>query len=165
MKLKSLLNESLTLKGNVEIFHYTKEDHGDTFVLDPKKSVGNRSYYSNNDYNLSQFPRVFYYTDLSKTESQVTSSSKSLYSTKVPGANILMLQNAIDEYKKNKDSLKAKNKPAYDVVHALIGGGSMDWDMMFKKASKNFQGVYYDRGNLPIVNMFVPLEVKKYVGI
>jgi hypothetical protein len=30
------------------------------------------------------------------------------------------------------------------------------------KAAKYFKGIYYDKGNLPIVNLFVPLEVTKH---
>lgn len=161
MKLRQLLSEGLTLTGVQTLYHYSKEDFGDTVILDPKKSVKYRSFYSNNDYKLSNFPRVFYYTDLNKTESQVVSGSSALYSTKVNGASILNLTEAIKQYTEDQKTMKTKNKAAYDVARALLGEGGQDWDAMFRKASKLFTGIFYDQGNLPIVNVFVPLKVTK----
>lgn len=150
-----------TLSGKVKVYHYSKEDT-DSMILDPKQSLSKRHYYSSNDYKLSKFPRVFYYTDLDKTEHQIR-TGRNLYVGEIDGSKILMLFSAIGEYNKDKESLKSKNSEAYEVVHALKGSGSPDWDEMFQTASKYFDGVYYDReGTLPIVNLFIPLKVKKY---
>lgn len=161
MKLTELLKEGLTLSGKVKLYHYTKEDSGDSFILDPKKGSKNKSYYSSNDYKLSSFPRVFYYIDLNKTEKQVVSPY--LYVGEVDGSQILSLQKAVDEWNKNSDALKAKNENAWKVVKAFIGDGTPDWDKMFKVASRNFLGLFYDSGGLPIVNLFKQLKVTKYV--
>jgi len=161
MKLKELIGEGLTLVGKVPLYHFTKEDKGNSFILDPKKSAQNKSNYSANDYKLSSFPRVFYYTDLSKTEKMITSPY--LYKGEVDGSQILFLQTAIDEWQKNPDTLNQKNPAAGEVLEALLGKGQPDWDKMFKVASRNFLGVFYDKGNLPIVNLFKPLKVTKYV--
>ena len=56
------------------------------------------------------------------------------------------------------------DKKAYDVIHALVGGEqTADWDAMFEAAAKNYNGIFYDTGNLPMVNIFIPLEVTEYV--
>lgn len=152
---------TLTLSGPMSLYHYTKKDLGGETLLDPNETLKQRSSYSRNEYKLSDFPRVFYYTDLSKVEWQVKSDY--LYTTKVDGQKILVLQSALEEYKSNKDGLKSSNPKAWEVVDALIGRGFQDWDSMFEVASKNYLGITYDRGNLPIVNIFKPLKVKKYV--
>jgi hypothetical protein len=77
----------------------------------------------------------------------------------------LYIQAALEEYKKDKEQLQKTDKKAYNVVHALLGGGYTDWDAMFKAASQNYLGVFYDKGGLPIVNIFTPLKVKKYVNV
>lgn len=150
-----------TLSGKVKVYHYSKEDV-DSMILDPKQSLSKRNYYSSNDYKLSKFPRVFYYTNLDKTEHQIK-TGRNLYVGEVDGSKILMLFSAIEQYNKDKELLKSKNLPVFEVIDALRGSGSTDWDAMFETASKYFDGVYYDReGTLPIVNLFVPLKVKKY---
>ena len=151
----------LTLNGKVKVYHYS-EENADSMTLDPKQSSSKRHYYSSNDYKLSKFPRVFYYTNLDKTEHQIR-TGRNLYAGEVDGSKILMLFSAIEEYNKDKELLKYKNPQALEVVDALRGGGSTDWDAMFETASKYFDGVYYDReGTLPIINLFVPLKVKRY---
>lgn len=151
----------LTLQGKVPVYHYAKEDK-ESIVLNPSESVNRRSFYSSSDYKLSKFPRVFYYTDIGKTEHQIR-TGRTLYSGEVNGSNILMLFSAIEEYNKDKDALRKSNLPAYEVINALKGSGVMDWDAMFETAAKNFDGVYYDReGTLPIINLFIPLKVTKY---
>lgn len=150
----------LTLSGKVTVYHYSSENK-DSIVLDPTQSTTKRSYYSNNDYKLSKFPRVFYYTDLNKVEHQIK-TGRNLYVGAVNGSRVLMLFNAIEEWNRDKEALKKENVGAYEVVNALKGGGYIDWDSMFKTASKYFDGVYYDREQtLPIINLFIPLKVTK----
>jgi hypothetical protein len=164
-RMKNKLNESTTLSGTINLYHFTKTDMGNETILDPKETTSRRSTYSGNEYKLSNFPRVFYYTDLSKVEHQIKSSSRELYTTSVDGSKILYIQAALEEYKKDKEQLQKTDKKAYNVVHALLGGGYTDWDAMFKAASQNYLGVFYDKGGLPIVNIFTPLKVKKYVNV
>ncbi len=162
MKLRSLIAEqTTTLPGTVKLYHFTREDMGDSVILNPKDSVNKRHYYSNNDYKFSKFPRVFYYTDLNKIEKQI--KSPHLYYGKIDGKSILNLTSAVDLYQEDSDGLHAKNEFAWEVAHALMKkkDGVINWDAMFKTASKYFKGIYYDKGNLPIVNLFVPLEVRK----
>lgn len=155
---------TLTLQGKVPVYHYAKEDSGKSMILDPQQSINKRSFYSSSDYKLSKFPRVFYYTDLGKTEHQIK-TGRHLYKGIVDGSKILMLFSAIEEYNKDNESLEINNPKAYEVVNALKGSGAMDWDGVFEAAAKNFDGVYYDReGTLPIINLFKPLKVTKYAS-
>lgn len=150
---------NVTLSGKVPIYHYTKKDMGDEFVVDPEQTKGNRRFYSNNDYKLSDYPRTFFYTDLSKTEFQIRSTN--LYKGEVDGSKIISLQDAIDAYREAPDKLESTNKDAYDVVHALIGNGATNWDAMFETASKHFDGVYYVTGRIPMISMLKSIEVQK----
>lgn len=162
MRLKELLSENVTLSGRVAVYHYTSKDLGDSIILDPKKSKLNRNSYSNNDYNLSDFPRVFYYTDLKKTEKQVTSAAVALYKGTVNGSSILNVQLALNAYNSNKKGLKATNPNAYKAIYALVKDGGTNWDAFFKSAAKFYDGVFYDRsGSLPIITLFIPLHVTK----
>ena len=38
---------------------------------------------------------------------------------------------------------------------------ALNIDSVLRMAKQKFIGVFYDKGNLPIVNLFVPLTVKK----
>jgi hypothetical protein len=164
-RMKKKLNESTTLSGTVNLYHFSREDMGEQTTLDPQETVKRRSSYSWNEYKRSKFPRVFYYTDLTKVEHQVKNGSRALYTTKVDGSKILVLNDALTEYKKNKEEFERTDKKAYEVIHALLGGGyMMDWDAMFETASRNYMGIFYDTGNLPMVNIFTPLKVTKYAG-
>lgn len=161
--MKKKLNESTTLSGMVDIYHFTPDDMGETAVLDPQESVKKRSSYSWNEYKRSKFPRVFYYTDLKKTEWQISGKSRALYTTKVDGSKILVLNSALAEYKKNKEEMKRTDKKAFEVIDALMGNGyGTDWDAMFQAAARNYTGIFYDTGNLPMVNIFVPMKVTKH---
>lgn len=162
MLLKELLTESVTLSGRVKVYHYSRIDLGKTVVLDPKKSKANRNSYSNNDYKLSDFPRVFYYTDPKKTEHQVVTGSGGMYQGTVNGRSILHVQSAINAYISNKKGLKTTNPNAFKSIDALVKDGGTNWDAFFKVASKFYDGVFYDRsGSLPIINLFIPLKVTK----
>ena len=164
-KLKTLLTESTTMSGTVTLYHYTDVDQCDVAPLAPKEAFKHQHYYSQKEMQRSSFPRVFYYTDLKKTEKQVTSAIRTLYSGSVNGSKILRLQDAINEYHRDKETF-AKNDPkAYYVVNALFGNPhqpSGDWDAMFQAASEKFDGLYYDGGgSLPIVALLIPLKCKK----
>ena len=152
---------NFTLVGKIDVYHYSKLDLGDKVTLNPEETVKHQSSYSRNDYKLSKFPRMFFYTDLNKTEHLVKSSSKALYKAEVDGSSILLLQSALSAYRENKEELSRKNKKAASVIHALLGEGYTDWDAMFKEAAKNFSGVFYETGGVPMVVLFTPVDAKK----
>lgn len=158
--MKKHLNENYTLSGKIDLYHFSKKDLGQEPTLDPIESAKQRNFYSLNDYRLSNFPRVFYYTDYRKAEPDV--KSMFLYKTSVDGSKILMLKNALEDYTRNSDELKSKDIKAWEVVDALKGRGYTDWDSMFETADKNYIGVYYETGR-PVVNIFKPLKAKRYV--
>ena len=152
---------TLTLNGTIPVYHYSKKDLGEETTLDPSESVKYRSFYSQKEYKRSSFPRVFYYTDLKKVEPNV--KSPNLYVGKVSGNKILQLKEAIQSFRQDEELMKKQNPKAYEVALALKGEGYWtDFDSMFKVASKYFDGVFYDTGNLPMINLFKPLKVKKY---
>lgn len=172
--MKRLLSELYTLTGKVNLYHYTKKDLGDVVTLDPQETIKQRSSYSKNDYKTSSFPRVFYYTDYTKSEQIVR--SKYLYTTQVDGDDILDLNDAATQYQKDKEKLKKEEPKAFEVINALLRPVPLnttntafipinDWDAMFQTAAKNYLGVYYVTGNIPMVNVFKPLKVKRYAGI
>lgn len=172
--MKRLLSELYTLTGKVNLYHYSKKDLGDDVILDPQETVKQRSSYSKNDYKTSSFPRVFYYTDYTKSEQIVR--SKYLYTTQVDGDDILDLNDAAIQYQKDKEKLKLEEPKAFEVIDALLKPLPLnfaktefrpanDWTGMFKTAAKNYLGVYYITGNIPMVNVFRPLKVRRYDGV
>lgn len=162
MKLKDLIREEVILNGNVKLYHYTDKDMGDTAILDPKIAIKNKSFWSNNDYKISDVPRVFYYTDLNKTERMV--KTKNLYVGEVNGSDILNLTDSVNEYVNNPNSLEAKNKDVFNMIKSSMKYNSLNIDSLLHLAKEKFIGVFYVTGGLPIVNLFVPLTVKKMNG-
>lgn len=160
MKLKDLIREEVTLNGNMKLYHYTDKDMGDTVTLDPEIAIKNKSFWTNNDYKISDLPRVFYYTDLNKTERMV--KTKNLYVGEVNGSDILNLTDSVKEYVNNPNSLEAKNKDVFDMIKNSMKYNSLNIDSLLRIAKQKFIGVFYVTGGLPIVNLFVPLTVKKY---
>lgn len=153
VKLKNILYEGITLdNSNLKVYHYTKKNMGDEFTLDPQVAGKNISSYSKNDYSRSDVPRVFYYTDLTKVEKTVV--SKFLYVGTVNGTRILDIQAAYTEYKSQPTGI------AHDVMSQAVDEyGNIDFDVLLRTAKKSFDGVYYQTGGLPIVNLFIPLKV------
>ena len=160
MKLKDLIMEAFTLTGRVMLYHFSKEDLGNVAVLDPALSSQRPSSWSRNDYRLSKVPRVFYYTDLNKIERMVKSDN--LYTAEYDGTRILNVPQVLKEYQTNPDSLAIKNPNAFKIMQSSVNQyGVLDYDAMLRAAGQFFDGVFYDTGNLPIVNLFVPLRAKK----
>lgn len=160
MKLKDLIKEEVTLSGNVKLYHYTDKDMGDTVILDPDIAIKNKSFWSNNDYKISNVPRVFYYTDPNKTERMIV--TKNMYVGQVDGKKILNLTDSVNEYVNNPASLEAKNVEVFNMIKHCMNYNRLDIDAMLKMTKEKFIGVFYVTGGLPIVNLFVPLTVKKH---
>lgn len=154
----------ITLSGTVQLYHYSRADRGEETILDPKECADYKSSYSRNDYKLSNFPRCFYYTDLTKVEQLVTSQASVRYDGEVQGTSILHIVNAIKLYKSDPTELKRINANAYITIQNSYNQYDiLEWDMFFEECSKFFDGTYYDRsGTLPIVVLFVPLKVTRH---
>jgi len=159
VKLKDLIKEEVTLAGPVKLYHYMQNDMGDEIILDPEIAIKNKSFWTTNDYKISDVPRVFYYTDLKKTERMV--QTKNLYIGEVDGSHILNLTDSVKEYLNNPPSLEAKNKDVFNMIKHSMNYNALNIDSLLRMAKQKFIGVFYDKGNLPIVNLFVPLTVKK----
>lgn len=168
---KKGLYENMTLTGVVDLYHFSRKDLGDETILDPKISSKNFSDWSKGEYRVTTFPRVFYYTDLSKVEPLIKQGSKSLYHTRVDSNKLLNLVDALERYSKDKDELKRTDSKAYEVMAAFVPSdikqqsGTYNWTEMFQACSEHYIGLYYMNGNIPMVNILVPLKVKKYVNI
>jgi hypothetical protein len=149
-----------TLEGKVNLFHYTNQDLGEETILDPIEAKKRAQYYSMNDYKRSDVARVFYYTDLTKTEPLVVRSSNYLYKTTVSGDTIFNIIEAIEFYRKSPDTFKLLSLEIFEIINNFMKMGGMNFQYLLEKLQKHFDGIYYD-GQYPIVNMFVPLEVHK----
>ena len=159
VKLKDLIKEEVTLNGTVKLYHYMQNDMGNEIILDPEIAIENKSFWTTNDYKISDVPRVFYYTDLNKTERMV--QTKNLYVGQVDGLKILNLTDSVKQYVNNPDSLQAKNIDVFNMIKHSMRYNVLNIDSLLRMAKEKFIGVFYDKGNLPIVNLFVPLTVKK----
>lgn len=154
-------DKDLTLSGIVRLYHYTSHDFGDMGILDPKLTIDKRSSWSMREYKTSDVPRVFYYTDLSKTETMVAKTNSHLYTGKIEGESILCLQNAVDQFNNNPKELEIKNPDAYNSIERFMKGYGKDFHILLNDASLYFKGVYYKTSAIPVVNLFVPLKVVK----
>lgn len=135
------------------------DDMGETILLDPEIAIKNKSFWTNNDYKISDVPRVFYYTDLNKIERMV--KTKNLYVGQVNGSKILNLTDSVKEYTNNPDSLEAKNADVFNMIKNSMRYNILNIDSLLRLVKEKFIGVYYVTGNIPIVNLFIPLTVKK----
>ena len=162
MKLKDLLREDITLNGNIKLYHFTRQDMGETTILDPEIAIKNKSFWSSNDYKISDVPRVFYYTDPNKTERMV--ANKNMYVGQIDGKKILNLTDAVKQYRNNPDFLQSNDDEVFNMIKHSMNYNVLDIDALLRMAKEKFIGVFYDKGNLPIVNLFVPLTVKKMNG-
>jgi hypothetical protein len=87
--------------------------------------------------------------------------TKNLYVGEVNGSNILNLTDSVNEYVNNPNSLEAKNKDVFNMIKHSMNYNVLNIDSLLRMAKQKFIGVYYVTGGLPIVNLFVPLTVKK----
>lgn len=157
-----LNNFDVKMEGEVQLYHYTKNDLGDKTVLSPEESVAHRVSWSMREYKRSDVPRVFYYTNLENTERSIVSLSKYLYTGFVNGSDIIKVSNAIINYRKNPEELELQFPDVYHSVKEFVDRGSSNYDILFENVKKYFKGAYYKFENgMEVVNLFQPLEVFK----
>lgn len=157
-----LNNFDVKMEGEVQLYHYTKTDLGDKTILSPEESFANRLPWSMREYKRSDVPRVFYYTNLEKTEHSIVSLSKFLYTGFVNGSDIIKVSNAIIDYRKNTQELELQFPDVYHSVKEFVDKGSMNYDILFESVKKYFKGAYYKFENgMEVVILFQPLEVYK----
>lgn len=149
-----------TLQGMIDLYHYTTHDFGETALLDPQEAKKRAQYYSMNDYKRSDVARVFYYTDLNKTEPLVFKSSTYLYKTRVQGSSIFNIMEALSLYQKSPDTFKLLSSEIFSIIDTFMKMGGQNFQFLLEQLSEHFDGVYYD-SSYPIVNIFIPLEAEK----
>lgn len=159
-KLNSV--SDVTLKGDIQLFHYTGKDLGDNVILSPEESIKNRLSWSMSEYRRSDVPRVFYYLDLEKTERDIATMSKFLYTGFVDGLDILKVNDAISEYQKNPEELLNINPNAFSAVKEFLDKGGINYDLLLESIKKLFKGAYYKFADgTEVVIMFYPLKTFK----
>lgn len=142
----------------MKLYHFSKNT-ADSFVLDPKRLGGNA--FTKKDLMVSDVPRVFFYTDLTKTEQQITSLKPNLYIVDVPDNEV---------YDLTTDPLGLKEQfrispytSAVDIRKLLehISGYERIKGSLWKKNPGSFKGLYYVSGEFPMVVWFEPVEVTR----
>jgi hypothetical protein len=155
-------NYDVTLKGTIQLYHYTRYDLGDVAVLSPEESVKTRMSWSMRDYKRSDVPRVFYYLDKDNTEKDIVSLSKNLYTGFVEGTDIIKVNNSIKAYQDNPKELLDNYPNVYNSIKNFVDKGGINHQLLLEDISKFFKGAYYKFGNgIEVVILFQSLEVYK----
>ena len=150
------------LQGNVTLYHFSRTNNPE-LLLDPRYFLAHRQHYTRNDYNVSDMPRIFFYTDLEQAEQQVKEGS-TLYKVEVPSKFI---------YNLSEDPLKLKEKsissyrvtPDYDRILRSLANKPRESKYgpppeSLLKQSK-YKGAYYKTAGMNVVVWFEPIKVKK----
>lgn len=152
----------VTLDGEIQLFHYTGKDLGDTVILSPEETIQRRSSWSMREYSRSDVPRVFYYVNLEKTEKDIVSMNRHLYTGFVDGLDILKVNEAIAQYQKNPEELLNINPGAFSAVKDFMDKGGINHDLLLENIKKFFKGAYYSfPDGIEVVIMFYPLKTFK----
>jgi hypothetical protein len=158
------LLESVDLSGDVSLFHFSSADQ-ESLMLDPEYFLKQRQHYSRNDYNVSDMPRIFFYTDRDQAEAQVAQGA-TLYSAVVPGSQIYNLaQDPLDL--KQKSASVYRVTPDYDRILRSLGNRPRQSEYgappesLLSNAASHFKGAYYNTSGLNIVVWFEPINVTR----
>jgi len=133
--------------GEVPLYHFSTAD-ARSLILDPEYFLTKRNMYSRNDFKVSAYPRVFFYTDLDNTEEQV-SSGATLYSATVSGDQIY-------DILEDPEDLRSVSRGPY--------GLALNYDELFQNiVDQGYNGAYYtiSGGKIGVVVWFEPIEVFK----
>jgi len=154
--------------GEIELFRFSGRDM-DVIPLDPEKFRSARMSYSKNDYNVSSFPRVFFYLDPSHLETVVAGSKNNLYSVKVPASDIYdLVEDPEDLLHKSK---KASGMVVPNLDKVLKSLAKEDKPGLYPEYftpirdedAKRYKGVYYriNQGTKDIVVWFDNIEATR----
>jgi|18_taG_2_1085343.scaffolds.fasta_scaffold40368_1 hypothetical protein len=146
--------------GTITLYHYSKTDKEKLF-LDPDYFSSKRSPYSRRDYNVSAYPRVFFYVNLDETEPIVT-SGKTLYSTTVPVSELYDLTKDPDNLRKRSISQYA-TAPDFDIILRAVAGRAASVDGTQLVLDDEYNGVYYHVQGMSVVAWFEPIVVNKII--
>jgi hypothetical protein len=129
--------------GMISLYHYSRPDV-ESLVLDP--NYGPQSY-SRNDYEISDVPRVFFYVDPRDKERYFYNSN--LFKVDVP------INRVYDLTEDKKGYVESVRHPVYGLRKGE------EWNTLLEEIKKEYNGVFYDTGNLKIVAWFEPIQVNR----
>lgn len=128
--------------GKVALYHYTRRDQGDAYLVDPIKAKKHRGSYSRREFQTSATPRLFFYLDPSDKEAGV---GEHLY---IVDYSAKRIYNLLEDSLHLKE--RARRAPAF-----------LDFDLLFKLVlAAGFDGVYY-RPGFHVVSLLVPTKLWK----
>ena len=162
-----LVREALSdysIDEKIRLYHYARSDE-QRLTLDPEFFLTRGSAYTRNDFNRSQLPRVFFYTDLDHAEA-IVAQGATLYSTTVHASEIYDLQT--DPLSLTKEAIRYPGIPAsldYDLLlRSLAGIFPSDWETktVLPSDAAPYNGVFYALGNMDVVVWFKSIEVEKF---
>ena len=152
--------------GQIDLYHYSKAEHP-TLMLDPKRFVSGRNSWSRREYNISPFPRVFFYADNTKTEAGIALGTP--HEVSVPASDLYDLVSDPDGILKRAIMQYASTPDMHKVLKALAGK-----DMPSKSNPELFtpirepgaplyKGVFYliDNGRIPVVAWFEEISATR----
>jgi hypothetical protein len=170
---KWLINESISLSqhvdsGMVHLYHYSRAE-APSILLDPERFKSGRNSWSMREYNVSPFPRVFFYVDSSKTEAdiahgipyEVSVPASDIYDLTTDPEGVLKRSSTYSEYSKSVDihktlkALAGKDKPSVNFPHLFTP--------IRDEGAKIYKGVYYmiREETIPVVAWFEEIEAAR----
>ena len=163
-----LLTEGLddyNVSGATRLFHYSKSDE-QKLTLDPDYFLQHRHSYSRRDYEASDLPRVFFYTNLDHAE-RIVKDGSSLFTAFVPTDQIYDLsQDPLGLVKKS--IVPGRVTPDVDAVLRSLAGTPRQSkygpppELLIEPGESKYRGAFYRTGNMDVVVWFEPIEVEKF---
>ena len=148
----------------IRLYHYARST-APSLVLDPEYFLAKGSSYTRDDFNTSQLPRVFFYTDLDHAEKMVQQEA-TLYSTTVYASDIYDLQT--DPFSLKEKGMRYPGIPVsidYDwILRSLANKIPPHWESktLLPSGAAPYSGVFYALPRMDIVVWFKPIEVEKF---
>lgn len=150
-KFKKFLIEGALADYNVNgmttLYHYGQSKE-DAMILDPDFFLSNTSAHSRKEKEVSMVPRVFFYTDLDKTEVIIAKAyGRNLFHTVVPHSEIYDLKRDPAGF------IKQVRHPTFGLRKGI------EWDELLNLIKEEYAGVFYSIGEPDLVAWFKPIEV------
>jgi len=149
---------------DIRLYHYARSDEN-RLTLDPEYFLSKGSAYTRNDFNRSQLPRVFFYTDLDHAEA-IVKQDATLYSTTVPASQIYDLQT--DPLSLAEKAIRYPGIAAsldYDLLLRSLAGifpSSWKTKTLLPPDAAPYNGVFYSLARMDVVVWFRPIEVERF---
>ena len=171
---KYLIQESLghySVGGKIRLYHYSEADQ-DSISLDPEYFLSNRKSFSRNDFQASDLPRVFFYTNLDHAE-DIVKQGRTLYTTFVNVDDVYDMTRDPDGIKKDArrwptnmrgEKIKTGSAPLDTDLYlrSIAGRPSSGQELVPVERDGAYSGAFYKTGNMDVVVWFRPIEVYKF---